>query len=64
MNRQALIEVANRAGNFVGTDQFGTDWFAQARPDGTQVWVEVRAGKITNGGLNLTPEEFNLDTKP
>ena len=62
-NRQALIEVANNPDNFVGTDRFGTDWFAETRPDGTQIWVNVRGSHITNGGLNLTPRNFDLDGK-
>ena len=61
VNRQILIDTANRPANFVGTDRFGTDWFAETRPDGAQVWVQIRDGKITNGGLNLTPREFDLD---
>ena len=64
VNRQSLIEVASRPGNFVGTDRFGVDWFAEIRPDGTQVWVHVRARKITNGGVNLTPRRFDVDRIP
>jgi len=64
VNRQLLIEVASRPGNFVGTDRFGVDWFAEIRPDGTQVWVHVRARKITNGGVNLTPRRFDVDRIP
>jgi filamentous hemagglutinin len=54
-NQQALIEVASRDRNFVGTDRFGNDWFAELRDDGTELWTRVRAGKITNGGANRTP---------
>ena len=61
--RRSLIDVASRPGNFVGTDRFGIDWFAEIKPDGTQVWVHVRGGKITNGGVNFTPRRrFDLDT--
>jgi len=56
-----LIDVASNPHNYIGTDQFGTEWFGEARPDGTQVWVHVRGGKITNGGLNPTPQIFDLD---
>lgn len=59
-NRQALIGVASRERNFVGTDHFGNDWFAELRDDGTQLWTRVRAGKITNGGVNPTPRYFDL----
>ena len=61
VNRQALIDVAGNPRNYIGTDRFGTEWFVEVRPDGTQVWAHVRGGKITNGGLNLAPQEFNLD---
>lgn len=61
VNRQILIDVANRPANFLGTDRFGTDWFAEIRPDGTQAWAHVRSDKITTGGLNLTPRIFDLD---
>jgi hypothetical protein len=65
LNRRILIDVANRAGNFIGTDRFGTDWFSETRADGTQVWVHVRAGKITNGGLNTTPQDLGrLGARP
>jgi hypothetical protein len=60
VNRQILIDVANRRGNFRGTDWFGNDWFAEIRADGTQVWVHVRGGKITNGGLNPNPQDLDL----
>jgi filamentous hemagglutinin len=60
VNRQTLIDVANRPANLLGTDHFGNAWFAETRADGTQIWAQVRDGKITNGGLNLTPRIFPL----
>ena len=57
VNRQILIEVASRRDNFVGTDQFGNDWFMETRTDGTQLWVHVRGDTITNGGLNPRPKD-------
>jgi len=58
VNRRILLDVANRQENFRGTDGFGTDWFMETLGDGTQVWAQVRDGKITNGGLNPSPIEF------
>ncbi|HLY44256.1 MAG TPA: hypothetical protein VKQ73_01650 [Stellaceae bacterium] len=58
VNRRILLDVANRPENFLGTDVFGTDWFMTTLGDGTQIWVHVRDGKITNGGLNPSPIEF------
>jgi hypothetical protein len=60
VNRQVLIEVASRRGNFVGTDRFGNDRFMETRTDGTQLWVHVRGDKITNGGLNPGPKDSGL----
>jgi hypothetical protein len=59
-NRQALIEVASRPGNLVGTDRFDNAWFAELRTDGTQVWAQVRGRVIVNGGLNRIPHDFRL----
>jgi hypothetical protein len=58
VNRQILLDVANQPKSFRGTDRFGTDWFMETLADGTQVWVHVRDGKITNGGLNPIPIEL------
>ena len=58
VNRRALVEVANRPANLVGTDRFGNFWFAEIRADGTQVWVQVRDNMIINGGQNPTAQDF------
>jgi filamentous hemagglutinin len=60
VNRQTLIEIANRPPNLVGTDRFGNAWFAELGPDGTQIWAQVRDGKVTNGGFNPAPRVFHL----
>jgi filamentous hemagglutinin len=64
VNRQALLEVASRPANLVGTDRFGNFWFAETRADGTQVWAQVREDMIVNGGLNHTPQDFRLPSQP
>jgi hypothetical protein len=46
VNRRALLNAANNPENFIGTDRFGADCSALERSDGTQVWVQVRGGKI------------------
>jgi filamentous hemagglutinin len=33
VNRRALVQVANRPTNLVGTDRFGNSWFAETRTD-------------------------------
>jgi filamentous hemagglutinin len=60
VNREALIGTANRSGNYLGTDRFGNGWFAEVRADGTQIWVQVREGRIMNGGVNATPRDFDF----
>jgi hypothetical protein len=64
VNRQTLIDVANRPENFRGRDRFGNEWFMETRPDGRQVWVHVRGDKITDGGLNRNPRGFELSGGP
>jgi hypothetical protein len=56
--RRILIDVASRMANFRGTDRFGTNLFVETQADGSQVWVYVREGQITNGGANSAPEIF------
>lgn len=59
-NREALISTASRPENFLGTDRFGNEWWVESRDDGTQVWAQVREGRIMNGGINTTPRNFDL----
>jgi len=61
-NRQRLeMMVANRA-NYLGTDAWHSDWFAEILPDGKQLWAHVRGGKIEYGGVRTTPKTFNPKT--
>ena len=60
VNRQTLLDVASRPSNLLGTDRFGNAWFAELGPNGTQIWAQVRDGKITNGGFNLARRVFHL----
>src|SRR5580704_3577609 len=64
VNRQMLIETASRSENLLGGDRFGNEWFAEVRTDGTQIWAQVRDGKITNGGVNITPRDFDFTELP
>ena len=59
-NRQVLIDAATQPENFLGVDRFGNGWFVEMRADGTQIWAQVRDGKITNGGVNMTPRAFDF----
>lgn len=50
-NRNLLESVANTVENFLGVDKYGNEWYSQILEDGRQVWVEVRNGKIFEGGI-------------
>ena len=61
-NRQLLERLANDPAKMLGKDKHGNEWCASTRPDGTQVWTELRNGEIINGGVNATPRPFNPET--
>lgn len=61
-NRQMLFDVANNPDNYSGRDRFGNYWYVANHPDGGQIWVKVRDGKIINGGFNLIPKPWNSST--
>ena len=58
-NRKKLEDVANDSNNFLGTDQYGNDWYAKNNQDGTQTWAETRGNKIRNGGVNQVPRSWD-----
>jgi hypothetical protein len=61
-NRRLLRRVAGDPANRLGEDRFGVVWAAQTMPDGSQVWVQIWNGRITNGGVNVAPRNFNFLT--
>jgi hypothetical protein len=61
-NRKLLLDTANNQKNFLGTDKYGTSWYARMLPNGDQVWTTVRNNIIRNGGLNKVPKIFNSET--
>lgn len=58
-NRELLINVASKAENFLGSDQFGNQWHAKILQNGQQIWTSSRSNVIRNGGINATPRDFN-----
>jgi len=54
-NRQLLTSTANNADNYVGTNEYGNQIYAQRQSNGSEIWVEVRNGTIQNGGVNTAP---------
>lgn len=61
-NRKLLEGLANDSTKSLGKDARGNEWCASTRADGTQVWVSIRNGEITNGGVNATPRSFHPET--
>ena len=54
-----LEDTANNKKNYLGKDKYGNEWYQKNLENGKQVWVEVRNGKIIDGGLNNIPKEWN-----
>jgi RHS repeat-associated protein len=54
-SRAALTNTANNPDNYVGTDQWGKQWYTSTQGDGSQIWAWVENGQITNGGFNSSP---------
>ena len=52
---RAILEDAVKPGNYVETRPSGVLVYREELPNGEQVWVNLRNGKITNGGVNETP---------
>jgi hypothetical protein len=51
-----LLQNAVNPDNYIGTNPIsGVSTYRQLLPSGEQVWVEVRQGIITNGGVNPIP---------
>ncbi len=61
-NRNLILDVANNPNNFLGADGRGNEWYHMIQDNGTQVWVQVRNGKIFNGGINDIPRQWNPQT--
>ena len=59
INRQLLIKTVLNLDNYLGKDKWGNDWFVKNLVDGKQIWVQTRNNEIINGGLNLTPRNWN-----
>ncbi len=58
-NREMLLGITKEASSYLGSDQFGNQWFAIITVDGKQIWTQTRANEIINGGLNLIIRTFN-----
>lgn len=48
-NRRRLLRVANHPANRLGRDLFGILWAAETVPDGSQIWIQIKDGRVING---------------
>lgn len=60
-NRETLQGLWNES-NHLGQDKYGYFGYSEIRSDGTQVWAQVRNGKIINDGVNKVSKIFNDQT--
>lgn len=58
-NQQMILRVANNNENYIGTDKYGNNWYAQIQSDGSQIWARVNGDVINNAGKNETPRIWN-----
>jgi hypothetical protein len=61
-NRQALERVPNDSTARLGVDKWGNVWNARTTDEGKQIWVQMRNGRIVNGGMNEAPRAFHSET--
>jgi len=61
-NRKLLERVANDPKCKLGPDEHGNTLHGYIQNDGTPVWVQLRDGKIINGGVNQVPKVYNPKT--
>lgn len=58
-NRRLLEMLVSHGGNLLGTDMYGSEWYAEILPDGRQVWAKARSGEMKYGGIRKTPKAFD-----
>ena len=61
-NRELIESIANDPAYYYGVDGRGLTWFSKINPDGTQIWISIRNGKIQNAGKNETKHEWDPET--
>ncbi|MDB6095803.1 MAG: hypothetical protein JWM09_81 [Francisellaceae bacterium] len=60
LNRKEIVKAFSDPRNLVGTDKYGSKWFAEIRSDGKQRWARFSSqGVLKSGGLNEKPLEFH-----
>ena len=62
-NRKLFLDLAAEQKNyFAKPDSHGTLWCEKFLDNGTQLWVQVRDGKIRNCGHNKIPKKWDPET--
>ena len=62
-NRSLIMELTSDPKNyFEHPDSRGNMWCEKILSDGSQLWAEVRNGKIRNGGQNSSPKKWDPET--
>ena len=61
-NRDTISKIANDDSFFVGTDQWGNDWYVEPLKNGGQHWAQVKDGIIFEGGYNRSPKDWDPKT--
>ncbi len=62
-NQKKILDVANNENNYVGTSSNNNcTWYSEKQEDGSQIWVKVHGGTISNAGKNEKPRKWNSET--
>jgi hypothetical protein len=60
-NRALIFNTANDPACFLGKDKHSVSWYAKTLVNGSQVWVQVFNGVISDAGLN-SPHLWDPET--
>jgi len=58
-NQRMLEQLVSKQENYLGTDSWHDDWYAEILPDGRQLWAKVRNTHIQYGGIRQIPKAFD-----
>jgi filamentous hemagglutinin len=61
-NQKLIVDLANNKKHFKGKDKYGNSWNVRIDKKGRQLWVVHQNGKISEGGRNSTPREWDTLT--
>jgi filamentous hemagglutinin len=61
-NQKLIKDLANNDKYFKGKDRYGNSWNVKLDNKGRQLWVVYQNGKISEGGRNNEPREWDAQT--